>query len=340
MTNQTFYMPGFMDLSSYRLESVCGGETWDSVVLSSRQGSVFSLTDYLDNIDGCHPSRWFCFKGNDLKAGLIVMESDDGRDCILVDDVIHSGILFMPNSDNQNKSQVMAENFRVTSFISQQLIDKYRNISLSTHPDLDDLRPFIWHNYGVDGPKFVVDVRYTSFLNLEGFHTNTDLNQNPIYMACSKSRRQEIRYAVMANVTTTTSNDVDEFISLYKHTLERQSQNISEYTCHRLHKLVCAILSKGLATMYVSRASNGLIGSMAVFGIFNDRAYYLFGANNPDLRSEHTGTMVIWDAICDLYCRGIKLVDLEGINSPLRGQFKLSFGGDIIPYYHLSMSQD
>ena len=32
---------------------------------------------------------------------------------------------------------------------------------------------------------------------------------------------------------------------------------------------------------------------------------------------------------------GIKTVDLEGVNSPNRGWFKLSFGGNIIPYYEL-----
>jgi lipid II:glycine glycyltransferase (peptidoglycan interpeptide bridge formation enzyme) len=74
-----------------------------------------------------------------------------------------------------------------------------------------------------------------------------------------------------------------------------------------------------------------------VFGWDSKRAYYVFGANAPDLRDDHTGTMVLWDALLDLRARGIVAVDLEGINSPLRGHFKLSFGGSVTPYYHLAL---
>ena len=74
---------------------------------------------------------------------------------------------------------------------------------------------------------------------------------------------------------------------------------------------------------------------MAIYLLDNKRAYYLFGANDPEMRSSHTGTAVLWSAFHILAARGYEEMDLEGINSPHRGWFKLSFGGDIRPYYEL-----
>ena len=81
------------------------------------------------------------------------------------------------------------------------------------------------------------------------------------------------------------------------------------------------------------------MGSIAFFGIDHKRGYFLFGANDPEMRDEHTGTAVLWDSFCFLSQDGIFEIDLEGINSPTRGWFKLSFGGTISPYYHLSYSR-
>ena len=39
-----------------------------------------------------------------------------------------------------------------------------------------------------------------------------------------------------------------------------------------------------------------------------------------------------------LRIEGINTIDLEGINSPKRGFWKLGFGGDLLPYYNISMN--
>ena len=74
---------------------------------------------------------------------------------------------------------------------------------------------------------------------------------------------------------------------------------------------------------------------MACFALDHLRAYYLFGVNKPELRDYHTGTAVLWDAFYELNKDGINEVDLEGVNSPKRGWFKVSFGGELKPYYEL-----
>lgn len=333
---QKFYKPGFMDLTSYKLQPATSGPEWDDFVESSDQGSIFCLTDYMQSVYDSRPKMWYCLKGSDPKAALVVMESDDGRRCIPVDHVIHTGIM-LASPPTQSNAQTIAENFRVTSFIAAELAGRYDEVFISTHPNFSDVRPFLWHNYGEPGPKFNIDVRYTSMIRLDGMDPEDPVDRNPVYVSSSKSRRQEIRYGMQKGVKTSCESDVQTFLDFYVSTFEGQSQPLDEHEIRRLKGLVEGLLAAGRARMYVSRIASGDPGSVAVFGFDSKRAYYLFGANDPALRDQHTGTMVLWDAFLDLAASGVKEVDLEGVNSPLRGHFKLSFGGSITPYHHLRL---
>ena len=54
---------------------------------------------------------------------------------------------------------------------------------------------------------------------------------------------------------------------------------------------------------------------MAFIGWDTKRAYYIFGANDPNKRNGHSGTAVLWDAFYHLNEMGIKTVDLEGVKN-------------------------
>lgn len=337
MTTQEFYQPGFMDLTSYQLRPGPEGADWDDLIARSDQGSIFCLTPYLQNLVNAQPRTLCCFKGSEIKAALVVMESPDGKSCIYEDFAIHTGIMLLPPIGNQSSAQTTAENFRIISFIVSELTRQYSGVFISAHPSFPDIRPFLWHNYGREAPKFQIDVRYTSMLDLKGANPDGPINENPIYQSSSKSRRQEIRYGIQKGVKTICESNVEQFLALYRSTFHRQGQTLDERQFQRLKSLVEGLLSAGLARMYLSWSGAGELGSIAVFGIDSRRAYYLFGANDADQRNQHTGTMVVWDALTDLATLGVKEVDLEGVNSPQRGHFKLSFGGTLTPYYHLAL---
>ena len=337
VTTQQFYKPGFMDLSAYSLEDTAAGPEWDVLVQRCDQGSIFSLSDFLLNVHDSRPRLWRCLKGGETKAALVVMESEDGRSCISVDHVIHTGILLIPPQTPQSDAQTISENFRIITFVVDELARRYDRVFVSTHPSFPDIRPFLWHNYGTSEPKFEVAVRYTSMVSLEGVTPGAPLDQNPAYGNFSKSRRQEVRYGIREGVKTVIEQEVDIFLEFYRLTFARQDESMDDHYFRRLRGLVEGLLATGKASMYLSRTAGGEPGSIAVIGLDSKRAYYLFGANNPELRDQHTGTMVLWDAFLDLAASGVKEVDLEGVNSPLRGHFKLSFGGSMLPYYHIRL---
>jgi hypothetical protein len=334
--SKKFYKDGFMDLSKYRLERVRPDAEWDALVARSAQGTLFVTSDLLGALEGVQLGTWRIYKDRQPVGGLAVIESPDGHQAIENDFVIYSGVLLEPPPPEQSQAQTIAEQFRVTSYATERLAELYRQCFVSLPPGFTDIRPFLWHNYGQDGQKFVPDIRFTSTIALAP-NPGGKLESDPLYVAASKSRRQQIRYGINKGVATEISTDVSVFVDLYAQTFARQDRDVDQAYLRQLRAICERLIAVGKGRLYLSRTADGSVGSAALFGWDNKRAYYVYGANAPDLRDDHTGTMVLWEAFQDLRNMGIAEIDLEGINSPLRGHFKLSFGGTITPYYHLSL---
>lgn len=329
-----FYVPGLMDLSKYRFERATADDAWDGFVESAAQGTVFASSAFLNAVPFT-PGLWLCLKKNQIVGGVAVIE--EGGDAVLAPHVIHGGIMFTPAPPEQNRAQVTSEQFRVTSAIIRHLAETYRNVAFSNAPGVTDLRPVQWHNYGADGPHFEIGLRYTSILPLTP--GGDDPETCPIYLGCNKSRRQEIRYGIEHGISVVRSTDPGPFLELYQQTFERQGLVVDAAELALLRSVADGLLAAGRLEIFEAHEADGTLGSAVLVGRDSKRAYYLYGANNPALRTGHCGTMALYRAFTDLATRGVTEVDLEGINSPKRGYFKLSFGGDVRPYTRVSLTR-
>ena len=67
------------------------------------------------------------------------------------------------------------------------------------------------------------------------------------------------------------------------------------------------------------------------------RSYYLIGANDPNYRKDGAGGFVVLEQI--RYCieQGLSYVDFMGINSLLRGDFKISLNADPVSYFEFTL---
>ena len=164
IATSTFYVPGFMDLSKYRLDRTEPGAAWDKVVEAAPEGTIFSLSAFVEEMDAT-PALWLCHKGNQF-AGAVALAEDptDPRRTVLAPHIIHGGIMTASPAARQNPAQALAEQFRTTAACFAGLAERYTELRFATAPALADLRPVLWHNYGGDGPKPVLDLRYTSYL--------------------------------------------------------------------------------------------------------------------------------------------------------------------------------
>jgi len=326
---------------SYSLEKTTLGNAWDDFIKTSWNGTLFSYSDYLVNIPHT-PGVYYCHKNQELRAAVVLLEDEDNKITLIHGLVVHSGIIFGAPTNNQNNAQQTSEKFRISEFIANELPKIYDKINLKTDPKYQDIRSFLWVNYENDAPKYKINIRYTSYLSIYDLSDISILGENNTFQNISASRKQEIRYAQKKGVTTHEEFNINLFIEYYIKTFAHQNLELGtqfNMDLQIIKRLVLGLYEKKLGRMFISYTQEGQAGSIAFFGVDHNRAYYLFGANNPDLRNEHTGTAVLWDSF-KLLCRdGISEVDLEGINSPARGWFKLSFGGSVLPYYQLSYNK-
>jgi len=322
----------------YTIEKVGLGEAWDRFIMSTPDCTVFARSTYLAN-SGCRVGTYHCFNSGELRAAIVLVESDDGSAAVLDDLVVYSGIFFGAPTNGQNPSQQMSERFELASFIAEWMASVYSAIEFALPPSVIDIRPFLWFNYGQDTGRYKVDVRYTSVLEINDFATAEKLEDVAAYALCSSARRQQIRYARRDEVVTEEFSDVGLFADFYQQTMGRQGEQVPPKKMDDMANLIQALLLNGMARMFVSRDHQGAAGSVAVYAIDRHQACYLFGANDPNLRNTPTGTAVLWDAFTPLAKGGIATIDLEGVNSPRRGWFKLSFGGNLTSYYQITLNR-
>jgi hypothetical protein len=322
-------------MTKHVLEKTKLDEKWDDLVAKSINGTVFCMSQYLKNIKA-NVSPYYYYRNKEIRAVVLVLESDNGLDTCLHDFVIYNGIIFAPPQNKQNRSQIISEQFDITTFIAEELTKIYKSVNMQLHSTVVDMRPFLWFNYGTDSPKYSIDIRYTSYLNIEDFSKASKLEDISTYLQASNARRQEIRYGIRDKVVTKEEFNPDLFVNFYNETMRRQDIVVDKNVLKEMNDLITGLFSINIGRMFVSYTSDGEPGSMAFFVMDNKRGYYLFGANDSVLRDKHTGTAVLWDAFYVLSKGGVKEIDMEGVNSPYRGWFKLSFGGTIIPYYSLS----
>ncbi|QEP42795.1 GNAT family N-acetyltransferase [Ectothiorhodospiraceae bacterium BW-2] len=320
----------------YVMEPAHIDEQWDRFILRSPLVSGFFLSSYLKALSGVFHT-YYCVKGREKVAVVLLAVSLDETQVIGHGTLIHDGIL-MGHLPNLNRAQIHSEYFDILTFFSTWLVSKYNQIKLKLLPQLQDIRPFQWCNYHIAAPKYSIEVRYTSIVDITSFTDNSILTESPLYQNASVSRKQQIRYGYRDQITVCESNDVAQFVDFYKLTMLRQNIAMSEADLMFLSSLAMSLLGSRIGHLFVAKDKMGSAGSYALFLIAGLRAYYLFGANNSQMRSSSTGTAVLWQAFSMLAKKGVTEVDLEGVNSPQRGWFKLSFGGSIQPYFWCSYS--
>ena len=86
---------------------------------------------------------------------------------------------------------------------------------------------------------------------------------------------------------------------------------------------------------YIKNSESDIVGA-SLYGLHRDIACYLYGVTAKDSRERYSGSWLLWESFKILQKQGFKKIDMEGVNSPQRGWFKLSFSGSLDPYYSVT----
>jgi len=326
---------GAGDMGKYTLNPVNDDNKWDAFIETSRQGTLFSLSDYLRFAVNNYRRFWIK-KGKQIKAGLVFVSNADGTQCIFDDLVIYSGLMFVDNH-GVKPTKARAERFRITEVVIDWLTENFSKIQLTLAPQFEDLRPFSWHNYHSNEPNdhFYLNLHYTSYLDITSIGNHSEEEESSCFKGLETIRQRNIRQARKDNAGYVIEKNGSLFTKCYKALMEAQSIEVSNEKISRMADLIDGLIEKGKAKMLISKNGKGESLYATVFGWDSKRAYYLFGAPFPDASEHYKGTIAFWDFFHVLASQGINFVDMEGVNSPNRGRFKLGFGGDLRPYYKI-----
>jgi Acetyltransferase (GNAT) domain len=308
------------------------GEWWSSLVEQSHQGSIFNDKWYLDSLATPYQIFKVENEAGHLLAGFCILEDRDKEEMAPIPYPFtpYQGILFSSSISSMVNHKRIGMEFKITDAIVHKLIDLYGNFNMSLSPNFSDIRPFLWFNYGnLMGDKFTVNNRFTSILNLTNFNIeNYLLNIRAV-------RRQEYRKNVNFSAT---GCKIEEFLTLYKETFLRQNISIESETISLVERITQAALQNKVGSL--SKISIG--GEDACANLFihsRSTSYYLFGANNPKYRTSGASTALMIESVKRAAKRGSKFLDFVGVNSPNRGDYKLSFGGNLNPYYQVTLDK-
>jgi hypothetical protein len=300
-------------------------EAWDDFVSNSPQGTVFNNTTLLDSI-GISYSIYYVKNVNKVVAGICVLETEGGGINKNIPYFQYCGnILYNSNGSNNN----IARELRYSTFLIENIVSLYGEGYFVNSPNFKDIRPFLWHNYhSIDSDKFSNSVNYTAILNLSNI---TDFSS---YIdQIRRSRRREYDKALKNGMSCQKSEDINILDYLHKKTFSRQGIDRSEKSVDYLVKITKAALNTGQGEMFVCFNNNNNPCSAYLYLMDRTTGYSMFGATDPEYRNTGCYTLVTLECIKRCYDQGLKYWDFLGVNSPDRGDYKISFNPDLVPFY-------
>ncbi len=319
-------------MTEYELRPAVLDDEWDEFVQASPHGSVYALSGCLQRCRD-RPTVYYCMRGGRIEAAVLLARTSPGDPDARSELIIYNGIMSAPRPGRPNDAQIALDRFHVTEWAVGELARHHAFLEMQLSPAFIDIRPFLWHNFGTSGARFAVDVRYTSYLDI----SDCASDEVRALGRARRSRRREVRDARVLGIQTREVFDPTLCVRLYGQTMGRQRLVVPEPVLKEMHDVMCGLHQRGQGRMFVAYDRHEVPASAVFLGIDRKRAYGMFGGSDPTMRTSPSGTAVLWDAFRALARSGVTEVDFEGVNSPRRGWFKLSFGGTLLPYYRLTL---
>ena len=324
-------------MPDFALQPVSDLAAWDAMVARSDQGTLFAEAAFLRAAGSTHQLHWV-LQGQSIKAGLALVTTADGRAVVADDLVIHGGLLFDLDSKRQAVKRRHDE-YEISAFVADELARRFDRIELPLAPQVSDLRPFLWHQYhGPREQQFRLDLRYTSYVDITSLAgvAPEAADTTACFEAMETVRRYSVREARKKGGTVRVVKDSDALIGYYRALMQAQGDQPPEAKLAAMQRVMDQLIARGRGAMFHVHDADGLLLYCVFYGWDTRRAYYLYGAGHPERSAPWQGTLAHWVAFGHLAREhGLREVDLEGVNSPQRGWFKLGFGGSLQPYHTL-----
>jgi hypothetical protein len=314
-----------MTIATVAVSPVTDSAEWDRFVARSAQGSVFCTAGFLAALDR-EAELWRL--GDDWSAGAILFREPDGRVAQSpLPFTMYQGVLLGADVEAMPVHRRVRESLDRVAAVLEGLAEQGA-LSFCLHPSLADVRAFSWfHHHAPDQGRFAVEVRYSGRIavspaaGIDGFLAQS-----------TTLRRRDYRKAA-AHFEVEPSTDLELLDRLHRLTFARQGVERSAREATLLRAITARALADGFGELLIARDRTGRPAGAVVFLFDRGAGYYLVGANDPAFRADGVSTLLFAAGVGRCLTRGIAVIDVVGMNSPARGDFKTSFGAVPVPYY-------
>lgn len=311
---------------NFEIFEVNSKDEWNIFVSKSEQNNLFSKTFFLDKWFKNY-KIYFIKEKNVILAGIILGFSGIfGQD----NSFPYQGIFLSKDFkkfENHKKSKKYLD---MLQFFFNKIENLKKNFKLTIHPSIQDIRPFLWHNYenNKNLSNFDIKIRYTAILDLKNKKLNDIKNELRF------SRKEDLKKFKKNKLKIEVSNDSKILNDLHIKTFDRQNKKRTENEIYLAKTLSEYLLKKNKGRLVISKYDQKPISAVMI--AYDDQtSYYLIGANDPEFRSTGSNTALLIDQIKFSLDNNFQKFDFMGINSPQRGDFKLSFNPKIYQYFNI-----
>ena len=301
--------------------------TWDQLVATSPQGSVFTTSAFLDALD----LDWsgLVVGGEAPRLGAVILRDPSGEIARSpIPFTQYQGVLLGGELTRAAPHRMVHESLELVGQLLASL-ETERRVSWSLHHAFTDIRPFSWFNYHApERGQFRVEVRYSGLIPIDA------TGMDGVLARSRATRRQEYRKASDRFAVAPTT-DLDLLDQLHARTFDRQGLTRPAREVALLRRIAGAAIREGFGELLAGIDRDGRPAGAVLFLFDRGSAYYLIAANDPEFRATGISTLMVLAGIERGIRRGVRQVDVVGMNSPSRGDFKSSFGAIPVPYYQV-----
>lgn len=267
-------------------------------------------------------------KNDKIKS--VVYLYKDKNNFIVSEPFIYSGIINHPKLSMKNV-RYNNEVFRINELIVNEIFSLYNNLNLNLPLNFLDTRPFLWFNYGkINKNKYIVTPCYTSIINIEL------KSKNEIFNEIDDVKKRDIK-----NVIKNEDYKVCDKINLntikrfYEDTMKKNKGTFDYYAYEKIFGFIEDQVKYGKIIQNTTYYRDRPVYSV-LFLNDDESSCYLYGSGDVEIKNRYAGSFALWKSIERSIELELKYIDLEGINSPFRGEYKLNFGGNIESYYNIN----
>jgi lipid II:glycine glycyltransferase (peptidoglycan interpeptide bridge formation enzyme) len=290
-------------------------EDWDQFSSGSSQGTVFSRIEWLKSQSVLTATNLSFLIGSHhdaMQYAMPLLSKKKWGMNILTSNPLspYNGLLL--SGSLQNETELLDA---IKSAL-KKAVSGFSFISISLHPSLKDLRPFMWEGWELQK-------LYTYWVDIA--------SEEAFWANFSQSLRRKVRKAESAGIRIKESTDTQLLANQYSHSYQRHGVK-EPIASELISDWVQNAIDGGLAKMYVAYDAHEKALCSRVILRDMPFVYDWIAGSSAEADSQSANHALVTHIMRKHSALGFKTFDFRGANTPGVIEFKRSFGGALVPY--------